>query len=716
MRPESLLVFSSRRKLPLILQTESSECGLACLAMIAGYHGMDIDLISLRRSYSVSSHGATLKQVMDIASKLELSTRALRLETEQLKQIQTPCILHWELKHFVVLTEVKKNSLVIHDPATGIYDISIKDANKLFTGVALELIPTPAFKKIQKKSTLKIQNFWSRIVGLKRSLAVIFTLTLLMQLFAIISPFYMQTVIDDVILRKDTNLLLILAIGFSLLLIIQSGTDLLRETVLLKFSSKLSIQMSSNVLYHLIRLPMEYFEKRHMGDIVSRFSSLGAIRELITKGLIATVIDGLMAVLTLIVMFLYDITLSLVVICVIFIYALLRYASYRPTHVLNQELIIASAKESTYFMESIRAIQTIKLFEKETDRQSQWLGKYADSMSKGIRIAQWNIGFSMSNRLLFGFENVIVIYLGASAVMGNMMSVGMLYAFMSYKGRFISSVNGLIDRWVEFRMLELHIDRLADILLNEKDEFINNKYDNADYDNCDGVLLSGEIVLKGVSFSYSTQEESILEDVNLTIYPGETVALVGPSGSGKSTLLKIMMGLMKPAKGALILDGKSLTHLPNYRNQIAGVMQEDKLFSGTIADNISCFDANVDMQKITLCAQMACIHDEVLKFPMQYNTLVGDMGSGLSGGQQQRVMIARAFYKQPRILFMDEATSHLDLANEIKINENISSLKITRVIVAHRPETIKRAQRVFKVEKSSVQELKINEPVVKLSV
>lgn len=691
LRPEALLSLGVRKTLPLILQTEAAECGLACIAMIASFYGRHTDLVRLRQQYSISTQGANLKQIMHIAANMGLSTRALRLELEHLEQLQPPCILHWEMQHFVVLKKVTSNKLFIHDPAIGERQLSLLEVDKLFTGIALELNPGNDFTPGQDRHTLKLRHFWSSIRGLKSSLLLILALSLLLQLFAIISPYFMQLVVDDVLLRSDNHLLLVLALGFGLLLLIETGTGVLRQLVTLGLSTKLNMQMSANVFHRLIRLPMDYFGKRHMGDVISRFGSTQAIRELLTNGMVAIVIDGLMALIVLLVMFLYDSRLSLIVLAILCLYALLRYLLYRPLRQLNEESIVSAAKENSHLMETIRAMQTIKLFGKEVERQNQWQNRLADAINKDIRIAHWDIGFRTANQLLFGAENILVIYFAATAVMQDHMSVGMLYAFISYKNRFIAAMDGLIGKWIEFRMLELHFDRLADIVFTPAEAPQLHSQEPANQAPC----IKGQLEAQNLYYRYSSVDTPILQHINISIEAGTTVAIIGPSGCGKSTLLKCFMGLLQPTSGQILIDQTPLTKQPSYRQQIAAVMQEDQLLSGSIADNIACFDNPPDRQRIQMAAQMACIHQDIVAMNMQYNTLVGDMGTNLSGGQKQRLILARALYRQPAILFMDEATSHLDSANEAQINHNISQLPMTRIIIAHRHNTICSAQRIL---------------------
>jgi ATP-binding cassette, subfamily B, bacterial CvaB/MchF/RaxB len=706
-RPELLLNFGKKQRLPIVLQTESSECGLACLAMVAGFHGFMTDLNSLRQRFSVSTRGLHLKAMIDIAARLHIFARALKVETEDLEHVQAPAILHWDMNHYVVLKSVGRGHVWIHDPRIGEVKLSIEEFNQHFTGIVLELIPTEGFKPGKETRSLKLSQFWSRITGLKRSLTLIVTLALLLQLFAIVSPFYMQTVVDDVLIRKDDNLLLALAIGFGFLLCINVGTALLREVVILQVSTRLNMQMAANMFRHLIRLRMEYFTKRHLGDVVSRFASLGSIREMIASGFVTAIVDGLLAVMTLAAMFAYDAALALIALLTVTLYIALRLAMYRPLHFANQEFIVSNAKLASNFMESIRAIRVLKLFQRENDRQSQWQNALAESLNKQIGIARLNIGFDAARDLLYGLENIVVVYFAARAVMGDLITIGMLFAFMSFKGRFMNSVSALAARYVEFKMLDLHLDRLSDIAFSPTEDVDELEMQELGTEHVSTASessgsLAGRIEVRNLGYRYGDSAPWVFSGLNFVIEPGETVALVGPSGCGKTTLILCLMGLLTPTEGDVLVDGKPLSRLYEYRKNIAGILQDDQLLSGSVADNISCFDPRSDIEYVKTCAGNACIHEEIMRMPMQYNTLVGDMGSTFSGGQQQRIVLARALYRRPRILFMDEATSHLDVQNESRVNEQIRKLSITRVLVAHRPQTISSADRQIVLQQSQL--------------
>ena len=688
--PLQLLRFHGGRTLPMVLQTEMAECGLACLAMISCYHGHEVDLNTLRRRFPVSLKGATLKSLMETADRLELSARALRLEIDDLAELKTPAILHWDLNHFVVLKSVSRQRVVILDPATGERNLSQSEVGKHFTGIALELAPAPGFKPRRDRQHMRLSDFWQRITGVKKALVQLFALSLALQLFALAMPFYMQLVVDHALVSHDSSLLAVLALGFMLLTLIQVGTETLRGYVVMVLGNTLNIQMVSNLFRHLIRLPLCYFENRHIGDVVSRFRSVGHVKDMLSTGMVEAFVDGVLVLSTLALMFIYSQVLGWVTLGFAILYLVVRWISFRPYRRLTEESIVAQAKEQSNFMETVRGMQSIKLFNREVDRHTLWQNRYADEVNAGIRVTRFQIAFNSVDKLLTGAETILVIYLAAKMVLANTFTVGMLYAFMSYKRQFTAKVDGLIDKFIQFRMLELHFDRIADIAKTREETDLLGE-------TLGGKQLNGELELANIAFRHTDGDPYLFMHLNLRVNPGETLAIVGPSGAGKSTLLKIMLGLLLPDEGSVLVDGQDIRKLglQNFRAQTAAVMQEDQLFAGTIADNIASFDPQCDLDWVERCADLSGIHQEITAMPMGYNSLVGDMGTTLSGGQKQRVLLARALYRKPRILFLDESTSHLDVQTEQRVNAAVGQLRLTRVIIAHRPETIRLATRVL---------------------
>ena len=699
----SPLVYSLSASIPLILQSEIAECGLASMAMVASFHGHKLDMPAMRKRYSANLKGMNLQSLIELGDSLGLASRALQCPIDEVHKLATPCILHWDLNHFVVLTKVsgKGTKFSINDPAVGKLTLTAEEFSKHFTGVCLELTPTSKFEVKEEQAKMKFTQLWSSMSGLKSGLVKLIGLSLVLQLFALMAPYYMQWVVDEVLISFDEPLLTVLAIGFALIAIISVVTNAVRSWLILRLSSLLNMQMGVNLLRHLLRLPMNYFESRHIGDIVSRFGSLAQIRERITTGFVETLVDGVMAITVLIMMALYSLKLTAVVIGAIALYTIVRLALYRPLHQATEEMIQSSAKEQSNFLENIRGIQTIKLFGNESQRQGIWQNRYAEVINSEIRLGRLNISFDSFNKLLFGLENVLVIYFAALMVMANSLSVGMVLAFIAYKGQLTQRFANLIEQVIQFKMMRLHLDRIADIALTEQEA---NREGEATFLNSEGSEPKGQLTLENICFSYSDGQVPILNNVNLTLEASESVAITGPSGAGKTTLMKIMLGLLQPTSGKVLLDGKDITQvgLKNYRKKIAAVMQDDTLLAGSIADNISFFDAQPNYLKIEQCAHLASIHDDINKMTMGYNSLVGDMGSNLSGGQIQRLLLARALYQSPCVLFMDEATSHLDKDNEAKISEQMQDLPMTRIMIAHRQETINMAEQVYHLDNGTL--------------
>jgi ATP-binding cassette, subfamily B, bacterial CvaB/MchF/RaxB len=684
--------FATRGRLPLIRQTEAAECGLACLAMIASYHGHRIDLNTLRRRHPASLNGVTLRGLIQIAAHLNLLCRPLRYELEHLGELTLPAILHWDMNHFVVLKTVTRKGIVVHDPACGERFFPVAEASKHLSGVAVALTPTEGFVIKDQRTRLPFSVFWTQLSGTGHALVQILFLSIVLQALALAAPFYLQLTIDEVIARGDVDLLLVLALGFGLLMLIRTAATAVRSLIVLVVQNVLDFQLGARLFRHLIRLPMSFFEKRHIGDLLSRFSSLQPIRDLLAEGMITALLDGLMAAVTLAVMFVYSPQLALVVCAALILYAGARLALYGVLWQRTEATIQAQAQEESSFIENVRAIQSLKLFNRESDREGQWLNRYNDVVTANVRLGRTKIAFSTIKDTIFGVETIITIYLAAGLALNNSLTIGMIFAFMSYKLHFTERAAQLIEKALEFRILGLHLERLSDIALTSLER-------GHDQPIAYARQVLGAIELRNVSFRYAETEPFVLEDVNLRIDAGEFVTITGPSGGGKTTLIKIMLGLLEPTTGEVLIDGVPLSAIgPRaYREQVGAVMQEDQLLSGSIADNISFFDSAFDHERMIACAQLAGIHEEIMAMSMTYNSLVGDMGSSLSGGQKQRVLLARALYRQPRILFMDEGTAHLDIDNERHINQGLRQLRITRISVAHRPDISAGADRIIRV-------------------
>jgi ATP-binding cassette subfamily B protein RaxB len=703
---DSLAVGLGLKRLPMILQTEAAECGLACLAMVASAHGHRTDLATLRQRFPVSMKGMTLADMVRIAGELQLHARPLRAELEHMPQLQTPCILHWDLNHFVVLHEFKRGVAVIHDPARGERRIKLDELSRHFTGVVLELIPGADFRPRVERQSVTLKQLLGPVRGLRRSLLQIFALALALEFFLLLSPFFLQWVVDGVLVSADRDLLLTIGLGFVGLIGLQVVIGALRSWAVLYLSATLNLQWMANVFAHLLRLPVAWFEKRHAGDVMSRFGAVQKMQQTLTTSFIEAVLDGLLVVLTLAMMAVYSVTLSAIALVAVVVYGALRWAFFRPLRHATEEAIVHDAKRATHFLESLRGVQALKLFNRESDRQARFMNLVVDAMNAEVATKKLELLFGVLQKLVFGLERVAVIWVGALLVLDRSFSVGMLFAFLAYKEQFATRVSSLIDKAVELKMLRLQGERLADIVLSEPESLGDPTIVSRD--------APARLELRNVSFRYAEGEPWVLKDCSLTIEPGESVAIVAPSGGGKTTLMKVMLGIHPPLEGEVMVGGQALSRLGlrRWREMIGTVMQDDMLLAGSIADNICFFDATPDWHWIEVCAQRAAVHEEIEGLPMGYHTLVGDLGASLSGGQKQRILLARALYKRPKILFLDEATSALDVERERRVNDAIRDLDITRIIVAHRPETIASAGRVVMLEEGRVlQDIRLLPPV-----
>ncbi|SKB59159.1 ATP-binding cassette, subfamily B, RaxB [Luteibacter sp. 22Crub2.1] len=686
-----LLNFGQLKRLPTILQTEGAECGLACLAMIANYHRNHISLAELRLRYPVSIKGSTLDRLMNIASGLGLSSRPVRVELSQMNQLHTPCVLHWNLNHFVVLKGIRKGKARIHDPAVGDRSITLDELGSSFTGVALELAPGPEFKRKPAREPLSLRALSGSIQGIGRALGQIFAMAAVLELLALLAPQFIEIAVDQVMSDRDIGLLTILGMAFSLILAAQVCITAMRTWTVTWIGTQFNLAWSGNVFQHLLRLPHDYFLKRHLGDIVSRFGSITTIQQTITTKFVEAILDGIMAVVTIIMLYVYSPILATVTSSSVFAYGVLRLLYYRVFRESNLSQVVNMARQQGTLMESMRGVQTLRIYNLVPSRTARFLNQTADVLNASIFVQRLTMIFDAINALLSGGQRIAVIWVGAWLASDGKISAGMLMAYLAYAEQFTTRAIGFIDYSIQIRLLRIQGERLADIVLTPIEEDVSGNYV--------GSLEHASVSMRQVSYRYSPSDPWVLKDCDMHVNDGEFVAIVGPSGCGKSTLARLILGLLDADSGTISFGGVDMRHLgkQSAREIISSVMQDDQLFSGTIAENISLFDPNATSEAIEAAARSAQIHDDVRRMPMSYFSLIGDMGSSLSGGQQQRLLLARAIYRRPRILILDEATSQLDILRERAIAEHLREIKVTRIVIAHRPETIRSADRVLEL-------------------
>ena len=686
------------RKVPVLWQTEAQECGVVCIAMVTAYHGRDLDLADLRARGLAGTRGSTLSDLVAVAEAEGMNCRGLRLELDQLKRLATPAILHWDLNHFVVLAKAGRSGFWIHDPAQGRRRYRLAELSGHFTGVALELRPSDRFRARSLGRRLKLADLWRGAVGLGGSLVNVLVLSLVLQATLVLAPLQVQWVIDQGVMRADREFIGLLALGFAMLLLVRLATQLMRGWLIARLTYLLAFEFARNLFGHMLRLPLDWFEKRHLGDITSRFGSLGPVRDAMTQGLVTVCVDGIMALAMLAMMLAYDAWLGALVLAACVLYFALRFAQAPALARISMDEINHEARADSSFLESMRAMPAVRIYAQERARLDLWQNQQAGAINAGIRIAKHGLLGEGAQTLIFGIETIAVIYLGARHVLDGALTVGMLYAFLSYKSEFTGRLAELVRQGLELRLLRVHLERLADPYCAAAE---------LSREPVSTEPMTGALRLAGVDFRYGEREPWILQDVELSVEPGAFIALVGPSGAGKTTLMKLMIGQSRPTGGAVLLAERSLEGgwLARYRGSVGCVLQDDALFAGSLAANISLFDQHLDLERFQQACGLARIDELIAGLPMGLETPVGDMGAALSGGQVQRLLLARALYRRPRFLFLDEGTAHLDPATRSQIQDMVAGLGCTRVVATHDLSFAARADRIYEVRDARVVEL-----------
>jgi ATP-binding cassette subfamily B protein RaxB len=598
------------------------------------------------------------------------------------------------MNHFVVLTRVDANRITVHDPARGKRVLPLSEASRHYTGVAAELTPSQGFTRRDERERITAWQLMGSLQNLHGTLTQVILLSVVLEVFAIASPFFVQIVVDRVVVGRDEDLLTLLGLGFGLLVLMQVSVTAVRGWLGVYLSTTLSMRLLDTLFGQLLRLPLGWFERRHIGDIVSRFRSVDSIQRTLSLTFLESIIDGVMVLLTVMVMFWYSPRLATIVLAAAALYGLSRWLFYGPQRRALDEQLVHEGKAATHFIETLRGMLAIKLNLRENARRSAYQNLVVEQVNAGVTVQNLTILHRAANGLIFGLENVAIIWLGTVLVMNGSFSVGMLFGFLSFKLLFLTRVNNLVDKAIDFRMLDLHAERIADIALAEPEPVVA------------GMMAPPNAPLQiracGVGFSYGV-EGYAFRGVDFSVQPGETVAIVGPSGSGKTTLVKVLVGLLDRSEGIIEANGRDLRDWDRsaYRSRLGVVMQDDQLFVGTLEDNISFFDPQYKPNLVRAAASIAGIDADILAMPMQYNTIVGSLGTALSGGQKQRVLLARALYRKPHIVFLDEAFDQLDLAREREITERLKGIGVGVVIVTHRPETVRNVDRVVTVGAAS---------------
>jgi ATP-binding cassette subfamily B protein RaxB len=681
-----------RRKVPVILQQETAECGLACLAMVAGYHGKHCSLNELRQLHGRAGRGTTLSDLLSTAGHLQLAARPLRVAIPELRHLRLPAVLHWRMNHFVVLVGRRHRRYLVHDPASGRRKIGGREFDESFSGVALELLPADGFRRQSRKNSLSFADFAGSFRHLWRYLGLMFCLLLSTQVLALAPPIATQLLIDDLVLGQDREWMYRALAGLALVMLTGVMLDGLRRWISLFTGTNLAIDSSVSVMNHLFRLPAAFINRRHPGDLMSKLESLTPIREALTDHVINSVVHGGVMFTTVAIMFFYSGWLTAVSLAGFTLSALMMAIILPARRRLRERAIVHTASQNSSLLESLRACEVVKALGLEHLRLAHWQNHFFDASNASIREGKLSIAQNTATGVVGVFEQILFLGIGIAGVLDKHLTLGVLFAFMSLRGRFGSAAVGLAEAVQKFFLLKVHTSRLSDIVLAEPVP--------ANPVGAISSRIKGSLSAEDIAFRY-TAGAWIVRDFCCDIVAGANVVITGPSGCGKTTLLKLLAGHLPADNGQIYVDHMelSLWNRDSLRRQTGFVLQNDALFQGTVMANISAFDTTPELVRVREAAIAAEIWPDIQALPMQLETQVSDMGKNLSGGQVQRLLLARALYQRPAILFLDEATSHLDVVMERRVLQNIGDLGITIVSVAHRPDAINLAQQIISMSR-----------------
>ncbi len=681
-----------------ILQSTATDCGLACMAMILQAHGSTVNLEGLRKSVHASAQGVSVMQLLATADTFGLFGRAVKVELDALSALALPAILHWNFNHYVVLERVNGDTATILDPSKGRMAMPMARLSKHFTGVAVEFTRLPDFKAVIQLVGVSISDLWTRLDGWRSSAVLVAAISIIIQLGIVVAPLFMSVIIDQAIATRSVEMLEAILFATAGAHVIVVAGELIRRHLLLALGTGLIAQLNLNLVNHLLRLPYGFFQQSRLNDVLSRIESIRDVKGALTEGAIPFVIDGLFSIFILVSFMFLSPALASIMLVFFAAFALTRVWSYKKLRIMNELVQDRNAEERSQIMDTLRGIQTVKVLNAESARLSAWHGANLAAL-ESVQVQQrYQAVMRASNSGMAALELIIITGLAAMLAIKGTISVGLLFSIVALRQQFRERAYPLIERVLELKLLHARLQRLSSIVTTPKEYETDTDAPPA----LDMANLSIDIC--NLHFQYAPQGARLFQGLDLHVAPGCFIAIKGKSGLGKSTLIRVLLGLVTPEEGRILIGGIPLegATVSAFRNIAAAVMQDDQLFGGTLFDNISGFDPNASIERIHEAARLACVHDDILAMPADYFGQVGDMGASLSGGQRQRILLARALYRKPRILFLDEGTANLDLACEAQIIQNIRQLGITVICVAHRARALEVADEVYELREGKL--------------
>lgn len=670
-----------------------TNTGLLCLMIIAHFHGKPVNEDHLRKRFGTGDSNWTEDQIILAANEIGMKAKCINTKINRIDFLPLPLIAYDRNNNYFLILKKESSSinpkLLIHDfIESNPYLISLNELEKKWNSKVLLLNS----KQNMRDSLSKFDITWfiPLVIKYRKVLSEVFFVSLIIQLFALISPLFFQVIMDKVLVQQNLKTLNIISLGLAIVYIFEAILTALRSYIFAHTSSRIDVELGGQLFTHLLKLPLNYFESRKSGDSVARIHELENIRNFLTSNTIILILDILFSIIFILIMFSYSVKLTMIVIATLPLYFFISLLTTGPLRRRLDEKFKVSSDNQSFLIESITGISMIKSSATENQIKKKWEQHLASYVTAGLRVVYISIFSNSSVQLVSKLSTVSIMWYGTSSVLNSEITLGQLIAFNMLANNVSAPIVRLAQLWSEFQQVSISVERLGDIL---------NTHPESDISSGIAPKFTGKIDIENVYFKYQPNSKEILKNINISINKGEVVGFVGQSGSGKSTLIKLLLKLYPVSEGRIKFDGLDVSHLEStsIRSQIGIVMQEPILFSRTIRDNIAIYDTSAPLERIIEVSILAGCHDFISELSQGYDSLLGEHGLGLSGGQKQRIAIARALFLNPQILIFDEATSALDYESERIVQNNMKLISKGRtvIIVAHRLTAIKNANKVY---------------------
>lgn len=686
-----------------VKQHDLSDCGAACIATVCLQYKKEMTITKLRDMSGTDVKGTTVLGIVNTLEKLGFEAKAVRITRESFNDNFTlPMIARVLTKdgltHFVVVHKICKNKLLIADPSYGLKNIFIDEFFNDFDGFAVFCAPTNSFIADKTKTKGVFSRFFNLLLAQKKLFIFAIIGSIILTALGIASSFFNKILMDEILPYNLTNQLLLFCIGFGILALFNLLLGAARQHLLLHLSIKIDMPLMLGYFKHIFALPMRFFGTRRTGDILTRFSDAGTIKDIFTTITLSLIIDIILTVVSAIILFFMNKTLFAIIVIITVINAALVYVFKKPYKELNIESMEKQSALNSQIIDSLKGIETVKSFGVESETMEKLENKYISSLRTGYKTSVTSNVQGTLSGLFNNIGNLILMGVAALFVIRGDITLGSMMAFMSLSSYFMDPIGRLVSLQMQIQEANVAMKRMSELYeIEEEQENIDNLIDD--------FCLDGSIDIKNLTFRYGSRAP-VLKDVNIKINSGEKIALVGESGGGKTTLAKLVLGLWQPEEGVVSLSGYNVEELNKnlMRREVAYVPQNVEMFSGTIEENVKLGNRNATYEEIKQACKMAGCADFIENMPAKYGTYLEEAGANLSGGERQRIALARALIKKPKILILDEATSNLDFVSEARIYDMLFSLDCTLIIIAHRISTVKRCDRVYVVDKNKIAE------------